>query len=94
MGDSGRLLAWELVRWEGIREDNLNLDSSVLTRYGEQEAAKKGYNPKKPGRPSHHPLIAFLGSGYTVNLWNRAGNVRSGQSAREFFEQPNGFMCG
>jgi len=87
MGDAGRLLAKGIVQWEGIREDNLNLDSSVLTRYGEQEGAKKGYNPKKPGRPSHHPLIGFLGSGYMVNLWNRAGNVSSGQSAKEFFKQ-------
>jgi hypothetical protein len=38
----------------------LDLDSSVMTRYGEQEGAKAGYNPKKPGRASHHPLIAFM----------------------------------
>jgi len=55
MGETGRLLAKGVVRWEGIREDNLNLDSSVLTRYGEQEGAKKGYNPKKPG--GGHPII-------------------------------------
>ena len=39
----------------------MNLDSTVLTRYGQQEGAKKGYNPRKHGRPSHHPLLAFLG---------------------------------
>ena len=38
----------------------LDIDSSVMTRYGEQEGAKKGYNPTKKGRPSHHPLIAFI----------------------------------
>lgn len=31
----------------------LDIDSSVVTRYGEQEGAKKGYNPKKKGRNSH-----------------------------------------
>ena len=34
----------------------------MLTRYGIQDGARKGYNPKKRGRPSHHPLIAFLGA--------------------------------
>jgi hypothetical protein len=38
----------------------LDIDSSVMTRYGGQEGAKKGYNPAKRGRPSHHPLIAFI----------------------------------
>jgi len=37
----------------------LDLDSTILERYGKQEGSKKGYNPKKPGRPSHHPLIAL-----------------------------------
>lgn len=31
-----------------------------MTRYGNQEGAKKGYNPAKKGGPSHHPLIAFV----------------------------------
>lgn len=33
----------------------LDLDSSVITRYGVQEGTSKGYNLKKPGRYSHHP---------------------------------------
>jgi len=42
----------------GIQCDNytLDLDSSVLTRYGDQEGAERGYNPAKPGRNAHHPL--------------------------------------
>jgi hypothetical protein len=59
----------------------------VLTRYGNQEGAKKGYNPKKRGRPSHHPLLAFLGCGYVVNLWNRSGDTVSGEGCTPFFEQ-------
>ena len=43
----------ELYRWffEQIQFDNytLDVDSSVITRYGEQEGAKKGYNPTKRG---------------------------------------------
>ena len=39
----------------------LVLDSTVAVRYGlTQAGAERGYNPKKPGRPSHHPLLAFV----------------------------------
>ena len=85
--EAARSLVKTIVAWESITEDTLHLDSSVITRYGHQQGAKKGYNPKKPGRPSHHPLMAFLGSGYVINLWNRAGNAHAGQSAVDFFRQ-------
>jgi hypothetical protein len=44
--------------FDNIKFDNftLDIDSSVMTRYGEQEGAKKGYNPNKKGRSSHHPV--------------------------------------
>jgi hypothetical protein len=38
----------------------LDLDSTIFERYGRQEGSLKGYNPRKHGRPSHHPLLAFL----------------------------------
>ena len=31
----------------------LDMDSTVKTLYGHQEGAENGYNPAKPGRPSH-----------------------------------------
>ena len=49
---AARQLAITIIGWQGIEEDNGNLDSSVLTRYGNQQGAKRGYNPKKRGRPS------------------------------------------
>jgi hypothetical protein len=76
----------QLIPWETIREDWLTFDSSVLTRYGEQEGAKKGYNPAKHGRPSHNPLLAFLNrSKYVIHLWNRSGNVASWNNIVAFF---------
>jgi len=84
---AARQLAITIIGWQGIVEDTLNLDSSVLIRYGNQKGAKRGYNPKKRGRPSHHPLLAFLGSGYVVNVWNRSGDSGTGQSAVSFFHQ-------
>jgi len=85
--EAARGLATTIVGWESITQDTLHLDSSVITRYGQQQGAKKGYNPKKPGRPSHHPLMAFLGCGYVINLWNRAGDAHAGQGAVDFFRQ-------
>ena len=38
----------------------LDLDSTVMTRYGAQIGAARGYNPAKRGRASHHPLMAFV----------------------------------
>jgi hypothetical protein len=87
LAEAARQLAITIIEWQGILEDNLNLDSSVLIRYGNQQGAKRGYNPKKRGRPSHHPLLAFLGSGYVVNVWNRSGDTGTGQGAVSFFHQ-------
>lgn len=36
----------------------LEFDSTVETLYGRQEGAEIGTNPRKPGRPSYHPLLA------------------------------------
>lgn len=76
-----------LIDQAGLVQDSLRFDSTVITRYGSQEGAKRGYNPRKKGRPSHQPQIAFLGSGFTVNMWNRSGNISSGNGIIEFFNQ-------
>lgn len=36
-------------------------DSTVIPLYGKQEVTAIGYNPQKPGRPSHHPLACVIG---------------------------------
>jgi hypothetical protein len=38
----------------------LDFDSTVLTRFGSQQGASKGYNSQKPERNSHHPILAFV----------------------------------
>ncbi|MFH1428443.1 MAG: hypothetical protein ABIH39_01745 [Candidatus Margulisiibacteriota bacterium] len=48
-----------IVNWRTIKEDWLSMDSTVLVRYGEQEGVKRGYNPQKKGRGSHHPPARF-----------------------------------
>ena len=77
----------KLIPWGKIIEDWLTFDSTVIERYGRQEGVKRGYNPKKKGRGSYSPLLAFLNkSKYVVNLWNRPGNVASWNNIIGFFE--------
>jgi len=65
----------------------LDIDSTVMTRYGEQQGAKKGYNPKKKGRKSHHPVIAFVNDVRMVaNFWLRSGNSSSSNNFIGFLE--------
>lgn len=67
---------------------SLDLDSTVFERYGKQEGAKKGYNPRKPGRPSHHPLLAVLAEAHFVlNGWLRSGNTGTGRGVVEFLKE-------
>jgi hypothetical protein len=64
------------------------LDSTVFERYGKQEGVKKGYNPRKPGRGSHHPLLAVLGEAYFIlHGWLRSGNTRSDSGVVEFLKE-------
>lgn len=70
----------ELYRWffSELIFDNytLDFDSTVMVREGEQEGAAKGYNPKRPGRNSHHPLLAFIADIRMIaNYWLRPGNT-------------------
>jgi len=66
----------------------LDLDSTVFCRYGEQAGSLKGHNPVKPGRPSHHPLLAWLSERRRL-LWAtlRAGHAGTANGAREFLAQ-------
>jgi hypothetical protein len=66
----------------------LDLDSGMLTRYGEQEGARVGYNPKKLGRASHHPLIAYMAEmRMAVNAWMRPGDTVSLSNCQSFLEE-------
>lgn len=65
----------------------LDIDSTIFTRYGEQEGAKKGYNPNKKGRKSHHPLIAFVNEVRMVaNFWLRSGDSHTANNFIAFLE--------
>jgi len=54
-----------------------DLDSVVLTLYGKQQGARIGYNPKKHGRRSYHPLLCF--EALRQEFWH--GSLRPGDAA-------------
>ena len=71
----GELFSWFFSE---LYFDNytLDFDSTVMIREGNQEGAAKGYNPKRPGRLSHHPLLAFVSDVRMIaNYWLRPGNT-------------------
>lgn len=66
----------------------LDVDSTVLTRWGSQiEGGTLGYNPKNKGRASHHPLLAFVADWRLVaNFWLRPGDTHSANNVLGFIE--------
>jgi hypothetical protein len=71
----------------------LDLDSTVFERYGCQEGSLKGHNPRKHGRPSHHPLLAFLAEAKVVlHAWLRSGNTGSARGVRGFLDQALAYL--
>ena len=66
----------------------LDVDSTVLTRWGSQiEGSTKGYNPKNRGRASHHPLMAFVADWRLVaNFWLRPGNTALSNNIKGFID--------
>ncbi len=82
----GRWYRWlhDQMQIDGL---TLDLDSTIVTRYGAQEGAVTGRNPNKPGRPSQHPLMAFIAETQTVaNLWLRPGNTNSAHNVVSFLD--------
>ena len=58
-----------------------------MSRYGQQEGARRGYNPQKPGRNSHHPLLAFVADCRMVaNCRLRSGDAHTANNFEGFLE--------
>jgi hypothetical protein len=83
------LWAWPVGRLpQRAQGYSLDLDATVFERYGEPEGVKRGYNPRKPGRGSHHPLLAVLGEAYFIlHGWLRRGNTTAGRGVVEFLKE-------
>lgn len=86
-----------LYRWffSKLKFDNftLDIDSSVLTRYGNQQGSAKGYNKHKPGRKSQHPLMAFVSEIEMVaNFWLRSGDAHTANNFKAFLKETLSFF--
>lgn len=78
---------WLFAKLPEMKLITLDLDSTVVTRNGQQEGACRGYNPGRRGRASHHPLLAFIADYRLVaNFWLRPGNVYSSNNVLQFLE--------
>ena len=83
--------------WNRTKEDVLDLDSTILERYGSQQGVSKGYHTARAGQLSHHPLLGMLaGSKHIVHTWLRAGGASTMRGAVEFVDElvarlPEGF---
>ena len=83
------LAEWQMQRLP-LRPEGytLDLDSAVFERYGKQEGSLKGHNPRKHGRPSHHPLLAMLSEAhFLLHGWLRSGNCGTARGVEEFLQE-------
>lgn len=81
------LHSW-LMQQVRIAEITVDLDSTVITRSGNQEGSAVGYNPLKRGRNSHHPLIAFVSQTRMVaNAWVRPGDTADSSNCEAFLKE-------
>ncbi len=74
--------------FEGWHKITLDLDSHVRTAYGHQQRASVGYNTKKPGRLSFHPLFCFVGE--TRDFLNglfRTGRAHTSRGVKRFVDE-------
>jgi hypothetical protein len=83
------LTEWQMQRLPQRAEGyTLDLDSTVFERYGKQEGSLKGHNPRKHGRPSHHPLLAVLSEAhFLLHGWLRSGNCGTARGVEEFLKE-------
>lgn len=73
-------------KWFG--KITLDMDSTVRGVYGNQEGAEKGYNPKKKGQKSYHPLLCFISeTRECLHNWFRAGGTYSANGCVEFIKE-------
>src|SRR5207302_7307975 len=55
--------------------------------------ALKGPNPRKHGRPSHHPLLAVLAEAHFIlHGWLRSGNCGTARGVVEFLKEALAFL--
>jgi hypothetical protein len=76
--------------WEQLspRTITVDLDSSVVTRFGGQEGTAIGYSRRNYGKRTHRPLFAFAADWRMVlNAWLRPGNANDNNGIDDFLNE-------
>jgi hypothetical protein len=64
------------------------MDSTVKGVFGSQEGATVGFNPKKKGQKSYHPLLCFIAENREcLHSWFRTGSAYSANGCVEFMKE-------
>lgn len=80
-----RCRAWGRTWFHRI---TLDFDSTVKGVFGKPEGAEKGFNPKKKGQRSYHPLLCFVAeTRECLHNWFRCGNTYSANGGAEFLKE-------
>ena len=70
-------------KWFG--KVTLDMESTVRGVFGQQQGAERGYNPKKKGQNSYHPLLCFVAeTRECLHNWFRCGSAGYQHKAGHF----------
>lgn len=76
--------------WNKKSQSNvtIDIDSTVRGVYGRQEGVEKGFNSKKKGQRSYHPLLAFIAeTKECLHSWFRCGSAYTSNNCAEFLKE-------
>ena len=77
----------------GLKTITLDADSTVSITYGKQEGAEKGFNTKKKGQNSYHPLLIFVSElKMLYHSWFRAGAAHTANGITEFLKEVKAYL--
>ncbi len=72
----------------GLESITLDADSTVSMVYGNQEGAEKGFNSKKKGAKSYHPLLVFVSEiKLLYHSWFRCGSSYTSNGIVDFLKE-------
>src|SRR5436305_7894333 len=89
---SACLNRWRSGRWNAcrsaVRATRWIWTLLSLSAMAVRKGSLKGHNPRKHGRPSHHPLLAVLAEAHLLlHGWLRSGNCGPARGVVEFLEE-------
>jgi len=76
------------LRESGLESITLDVDSTVKSVCGNQEGAEKGFNTKKKGAKSYHPLLVFVSEMKLLyHTWFRTGSAYTANGIVDFLKE-------